>query len=208
MTTAVITPWLDHTEYWDDYERAIRRGPSPDELIIIDNGSRPPLPFATIRNASNLGFSAASNLGLHAAAADTIIFLNNDIWSPQDGWLATLVAAVEPGVLAGAMLRRDPHSDVDGQSLPYLDGWCLAGMRDDLLELGGFDETLSEPAYFSDNLLCLEARAAGMSLREVRVGLVHKLNGTAKHDPRVAHATAANRARYVARARELLSVPA
>ena len=64
-------------------------------------------------------------------------------------------------------LRYDNHAKVDDQSLPYLDGWCLAGMREDLLELGGFDESLEEPAYYSDNLLCLEARAHGMTLRDV-----------------------------------------
>ena len=103
-------------------------------------------------------------------------------------------------------LRYDAHADVDGQSLPYLDGWCLAGMRQDLLSLGGFDETLEEPAYYSDNLLCLEARAAGMTLREVPIGLHHKFNATAgpATTPQVRQATEANRARYVARARELL----
>ena len=71
------------------------------------------------------------------------------------------------------------HSDVDGHSFPYIDGWCLAGMREDLLRLGGFDESLQEPAYYSDNLLCLEARAAGMTLRDVRPGLDHLENVTA-----------------------------
>ena len=62
--------------------------------------------------------------------------------------------------LAGP-LRFGRHADVDGEQFPYIDGWCLAGMREDLLRLGGFDEGLDEPAYYSDNLLCLEARAAG-----------------------------------------------
>ena len=90
--------------------------------------------------------------------------------------------------------------------MPYIDGWCLAGMREDLLELGGFDEELAEPAYYSDNLLCLEARAAGMTLRDVDVSLVHKLNVTAGpgHSPSVQAASVANRSRYLARARELL----
>ena len=68
------------------------------------------------------------------------------------------------------------------------------------------DETLMEPAYYSDNLLCLEARARGMRLREVRIGLRHKENVTAgpSRDPVVAEATRLNRDRYVARVRELL----
>lgn len=208
MKIATVTPWHNHLEFADDFLRAMTLGPIPDEMIVVDNASAPPVPFATIRNRRNLGFSAASNQGLAAATADIVVFLNNDVQATETDWLARLAAHVEPGVLAGPMLRRDPHANVDGQPMPYLDGWCLAGMRTDLLELGGFDETLEEPAYYSDNLLCLEARAAGMTLREARIGLVHKLNGTAAGDPRVPAASAANRVRYERRARELLSVPA
>jgi len=133
-----------------------------------------------------------------------VIFLNNDIYASEQGWLERLAFQVEPGVLVGAQLRTDRHADVDGHKMPYLDGWCLAGMREDLLSLGGFDDTLDEPAYYSDNLLCLEARAAGMMLREVGIGLRHKLNVTAGRNSQVRQATMANRSRYIARARELL----
>jgi GT2 family glycosyltransferase len=80
-------------------------------------------------------------------------------------------------------------------------------MRDDLLWLGGFDETLMEPAYYSDNLLCLEARAAGFQLREEpRVRLRHLCNGSIGPEDRERQrvASRANRERYVARVRELL----
>lgn len=212
-----MTPWHNHPEFADDYFAALRRGMRDgDRAFIVDNGSRPtlerqfPVSYCDriLRLDDNQGFSKASNIGAKVAATEALLMLNNDIWASSDTWLDTIRAQIEPGVLVGAMLRRDPHADVDGEPMPYLDGWCLAATAEDWAELGGFDETLAEPAYYSDNLLCLEARAAGMSLREARVGLVHKLNGTAKHDPRVAHATATNRARYVARARELLSVPA
>jgi GT2 family glycosyltransferase len=114
---------------------------------------------------------------------------------------------VETDVLVGAVLRNDAHAWVDGEHVPYLDGWCLAGMRDDLLWLGGFDETLAEPAYYSDNLLCLEARAAGFQLREEpRVALQHLCNGSIGPEDRERQraASRANRERYVARVRELL----
>jgi GT2 family glycosyltransferase len=206
MTVAVVTPWLNHPELTHDYRVALAQGPSPDETIIVDNASNPPVAQATIRNEENLGFAGASNQGLRVATADVVVFLNNDIRATELGWLEKLVDATEPGVLTGAKLRYDSHADVDGQPLPYLDGWCLAGMRSDLLALGGFDETLEEPAYYSDNLLCLRARLAGMTLREVPVGLVHKLNVTAGPgtDPTVARAYSANRERYLAEARNAL----
>ena len=206
MNVAIVTAWLDHLELADEYfEAVLPEMKNGDELLVVDNASEPPLPFATLRSETNLGFVGGSNFGLTEASADAVIFLNNDVRLGRRGWLEEIRQALEPGVLIGSLLY-DAHADVDDEHFPYLDGWCLAGMREDLLALGGFDETLAEPAYYSDNLLCLEARAAGMTLREVSIGLQHKLNATAgpAWNPQVQHASAANRARYVARVRELL----
>ena len=204
---SIVTPWQDHLELEGDYFEAVgvRRG--MDEVIVVDNNSAPPLPFGTIQVGTNLGFARGSNLGLQAASRDVVLFLNNDVRMLRSHWLEEIREAVADGVLAGP-LRFDNHARVDEHSLPYVDGWCLAGMREDLLELGGFDEDLAEPAYYSDNLLCLEARAHGMTLRDVRVGLQHLENVTAgsQFEPAVQAAATANRARYEARVRELLAV--
>lgn len=200
-SVTVVTPWLEHRELERDYWAALRY--EDCQVIVVDNGSTPPLPNAW-RLDHNSGFSRACNVGMELATTDAVLWLNNDIAADGPGWLEPIRQALEPGVLVGANIRNDLHAHVDGQPMPYIDGWCLAGMRDDLLELGGFDETLEEPSYYSDNLLSLEARAAGMTLREVRVGLRHKLNATAGHTEQVAAATVANRARFEARARELL----
>lgn len=203
MTVAVVTPWYGNEQLWDGYWEAVRAG-EPDEVIVVDNATTPPLEFATLRVQENLGFCGGSNRGLEHATSDVVVFLNNDVRLLRRSWLEELVALVEPGVLAGP-LRTDPHAWVDGQPVPYIDGWCLAGMRDDLIELGGFDETLEEPGYYSDNLLCLEARAAGMTLRQAHVGLRHLRGMTARQEQALTrHATLTNHSKYVARARELL----
>ena len=207
-TITVVTPWLGHHDLAEGFTTAVapelREG---DHVIIVDNGDAPALWMEGTRldGHGNLGYAKGSNYGLLHAKTDAVLFLNNDIALKWGGWLDTIRAALEPGVLVGP-IRSGEHASVDGNPMPYIDGWCLAGMREDLTKLGGFDETLMEPAYYSDNLLCLEARAAGMSLREVRPGLVHKLNATARPlGPAVIQAaTTANRARYIARARELL----
>lgn len=198
-----MVPWHNHLELADDFWKAVSVAGPGLHVLVIDNGSEPPLPNA-LRLDRNEGFSFACNAGLAAARTDAVLMLNNDIAVTHTNWLQPIRQALEPGVLVGAKIRNDPHAWVDGQPMPYLDGWCLAGMRADLLELGGFDEEYDEPAYYSDNDLCLRARAAGMTLREVRVGLHHKLNATAGHTEQVRAATEANRERFTNRARQLL----
>ncbi len=207
MTVAIVTPWFDHLEHWPDYHQAVSAA-NPHELWIVDNGSSPPLDFATLRLDTNEGFCGGCNAGLHAARTDVVVFLNNDIALSDGDWLAVMLDSVEPGVLVGPRLRSDIPTLVDGRVMPYLDGWCLAGMREDLLEIGGWDTSLQEPAYFSDNLLSLEARVHGMRLREVPVGLHHKKNGSVTDVDMAIATTAANHARYIERVRELLAVPA
>jgi glycosyltransferase involved in cell wall biosynthesis len=207
-TIAIVTPWLDHPELLPDYAAAVQCRSHRDELLVVDNGSEPAVGLPGLRVEQNLGFAAACNLGLHEASSDAVLFLNNDVAMTSGDWLARIRNALEPGVLVGADLRYDPHGSVDGEPLPYLDGWCLGGMRDDLVDLGGFDESFDEPAYYSDNDLCLRARANGLSLREVRVGLRHKLNVTAGRGADVAKASAANRERFLDRARDLTGVAA
>lgn len=71
------------------------------ETIVVDNASRegagaeaarrfPAVRW--LRQASNLGFAAACNLGAGEAAAPLLIFLNDDA-VPEEGWLDTLLAA-------------------------------------------------------------------------------------------------------------------
>ncbi len=206
MTLTVVTPWWNHREFERDYWLAMRC--AQVEVLVVDNASDPPLPNAH-RLSFNSGFAHACNVGLQLAHTDAVLFLNNDIAATRHGWDHPIRTLLEPGVLVGANLRYDTHGMIGNEPFPYLDGWCLAGMREDLLELGGFDEAYVEPAYYSDNDLCLRARAAGMTLREAKVGLVHKLNGTAeRRDPVTVAATLANRERFLSLAHDLMGVAA
>ena len=207
MNITIVTPWLGHTELATDYMDAVLSELRvEDEVIVVDNGDAPRIPFATtVSPGENLGFARGSNYGLALVDTPATLFLNNDISYVRDGWLEQIRGAIEPGILAGPI--RDPdHAVVDGWRFPYIDGWCLAGMTDDLRQLGGFDPRLEEPAYYSDNLLCLAARETGMRLRHVNVRLRHKLSQTAGPDgnPDSAPAAAANRSLYLAEARSVL----
>jgi GT2 family glycosyltransferase len=87
-------------------------GAGEGEVIVVDNGSRPQtaamlaaFPWARVlRNDTNRGFAAACNQGARAAAGRLICHLNNDTVA-QRGWLANMIARVEPGVgIVGARL--------------------------------------------------------------------------------------------------------
>src|SRR5437764_11680548 len=110
---SIITPWLDHPEFIEDYERAMQGGGV--EVIIIDNASASAnalllqqmvqrLGGKYVRNEENRWFSAANNQGLAAASGDIILFLNNDI-AATPGWLDAVRADVGGGALWGPTLR-------------------------------------------------------------------------------------------------------
>ena len=200
-SVTVVTPWLDAHELLPGYQRAVTVLGDDDRLVIVDNGSTPAIPDAAIRLPTNHGFSRACNFGLDAADTDAVLFLNNDIRMTSHTWLTQIRQALKPGVLVGARLRTDAHTAVDGQPVAYLDGWCIAGMRDELLALGGWNEDFEEPAYYGDNDLCVRAQAAGMRLVAVPAGLQHMENYTSRRMD-VTAVSARNRERYVAAVRE------
>jgi len=184
-TLSIVTAWWNHLDLLPDYKKVIDES-CADEVIVIDNGSEPAFEcdqFKVIRNNTNRGFSRANNQGLRAAKSDVVLFLNNDIRSTVVGfriWSPDLLYNVGKGILVGAQLRNDAHTMVDGIAMQYLDGWCLAGMRQDLIDLGGWDESYLEPSYYGDNDLCLRAQKAGMQLIQVDLPIIHASNTTSK----------------------------
>lgn len=189
---AICTPWQNHPELEPDYFAAVEAG-KPDQLVIVDDGSDPPLGFAAVRLDEPSGFCTASNAGLAAVETDHVLFLNNDIRALHPDWLDEIRAAIEPGVVLGP-LRYDKHGDVDGNEYPYVDGWCCAMVTADARLFGGWDETYDEagPAYFSDNAFSLQARLHGLTLREFRPALHHKGGQTGGFGERFEKALAAN----------------
>lgn len=211
MSLSIITAWLDCPELADNYWAAMQDRHIA-EVVVVDNGSDPALDFADerctlLRSDTNLGFARASNWGLRMALSDKILFLNNDVQPLAANWTQPILDALQPGRLVGANLVTSEWTRVDGRLFPYLDGWCLAGMKDDLLDLGGWDESLAEPSYYGDNLLSLRARRAGMRLVQVDVPLRHLGNHTARKDQgAVEAASVVNRAVFERSCREVMGV--
>lgn len=214
-SVTVITPWRDAQELAPAYWRAIEAGISDgDRVIVVDNGSDPSVrdayfartesavpAYATIlRSQVNIGFSRACNAAFERAGTEAVLFLNNDVVMTDPGWLAAIRAALRPGVLVGARLRSDPHTAVDGQTVPYLDGWCVAAYGRTWLKVGGWSEEMEEPAYYGDNELAVRAAQVGVQLVEVPVGLRHLENYTSRR-MRFAEVAERNRQRYIATVR-------
>ena len=202
---AIVTPWQNHLELADAYFAAIEAG-NPDQLIVVDDRSEEPLPFAALRLEDKGGFCTASNAGLALVETEHVLMLNNDIQALRATWLDEIRPLIESGVLLGP-LRYDPHGNVDGKPFPYIDGWCAAMLTSDARRIGGWDETYDQagPGYFSDNALSLKARLHGMDLVEHRPGLKHLTGTTGGHGPVFENALRVNGELYASQVREALS---
>ncbi len=160
MLVSIITPWQNHPELIPDYENAVRGA----QVIIIDNASTPDATAALramterlhglyLRNEINAGFSGANNQGLARATGEIILFLNNDI-AAGPTFLDDVRRDTVEGCLFGPLLMTQV---VYGVTLPYLEGWCLAGRRSAWQKVGGWDAEAYPQPYWEDNDLCLRA---------------------------------------------------
>lgn len=98
---SIIIPCYNQHELTEECLNAVLANTRDCEVIIVDNGSSPPIkpPFSgfveirVIRNEENKGFPVAVNQGIREAKGEIIILLNNDVivtpeWSTRlKGWL-------------------------------------------------------------------------------------------------------------------------
>ena len=165
------------------------------EIVIVDNGSGPDTTawlreqegMTVVYNATNRGFAAGCNQGIAAATGDYIVLLNNDV-VVTDGWLETLVEAVERDPATGVSAPRsneiagdqklldlkynaleEMHEIARRRSLDFVRsgyytdraiGFCLCIDRTVIDQIGGIDETFGT-GNFEDDDFCMRVRAAG-----------------------------------------------
>jgi glycosyltransferase involved in cell wall biosynthesis len=104
---SIIVPCWNQLEFSRNCVAALKRCTrQPWELILVDNGSTDGtkdycagvedagfVPVTVVSNATNRGFPAAINQGLHLARGEYLVMLNNDVVVTA-GWLDQLIALV------------------------------------------------------------------------------------------------------------------
>ena len=180
----VVVPWWDHTdllELWEHNIIVLQEA----EVIFVDNGSAEEGKKALeefchkysvklIRNATNLGFSAANNQGLKAANREYILHLNNDL-SIKYLPFVYLAYLGENGIAGPGEAQNELY-------IPYVEGWGLCVKKSILEELGGWNEIYG-PGYWDDVDLCYRAKLAGypvIAIPEMSQWIEHITNTTGR----------------------------
>jgi mycofactocin system glycosyltransferase len=137
------------------------------DVVVVDDGSRTPIPEATIRHDAPHGPAGARNAGWRAASSALVAFVDADV-VPDAGWLAPLLAhfddprvgAVAPRIVADVRdvrprwvaayervrspldLGADPSPVRPKAKVPYVPTAALVVRRTALEQLHGFDESM------------------------------------------------------------------
>jgi GT2 family glycosyltransferase len=159
----------------------------PDEILVIDDGSRDALPeidsrysrVTLIRHPVNKGLAAARNTAMHAARHDLVASLDADCVA-DPCWLAELAKNMADPAIAGAGGKL-----IEGVQLSTADRWRTAHMPQEwgdallrnpqflfgcnslfrksaVLDAGGYDEKMRTNGEDAD--LCRRLREKGWAL--------------------------------------------
>lgn len=205
MKISIITPWHNCPELIPTYARTVAGA----EVIIVDNGSddhtSAQLRFMLDdlngrywRNDENAQYATANNQGMSVATGDILVFLNNDVEAPNT-WLQMVARDVKDGALYGP---RKLTRLVAGQSLDYLEGFCIAATRATWEQLGGWDAKAFEGMYWEDNDVCFRAQQMGIELIETNWPLWHFGNYTSQHTAGAYDSSVTNYETFAKRVRE------
>jgi len=164
------------------------------EIIVVDNGSTDGSPeyvskkypnVKLIKNARNLGYARACNIGIKYAKGDIVAILNNDVWV-EASWLEPLIKMLSnpkigvtgpvivdssnkvqnlgyllhPSCYPIAVSVNNQHERLE---LDYISGAAIIARKETLMEVGGFDEKFF--AFYEDADLCFRLKTKGYDCR-------------------------------------------
>ncbi len=187
------------------------------EVMVVDNASRDGTPsfiagnfpkVRLIKNASNLGFSAANNQALNQASGRYRVLLNPDtllLNGTLDRLVEYLDAHPEVGIIGAKMVESDGslrryetwypslHSylgnsvmlrlwgDQGSREVEFVSGSCLMIRRETMQQIGPLDEGFF--MYAEDVDWCLRAKRAGWKVYHyAEARLFHVAGGSSKGD--------------------------
>jgi GT2 family glycosyltransferase len=99
-------------------QNALSKGSIVGEIIIVDNNSQDGSQeefkkyalshsnFKVICNTDNAGFGKANNQGLAISEGEFVLYLNSDVFVPEDSFLDSLIKEMKSNVLLGALTVR------------------------------------------------------------------------------------------------------
>ena len=106
---------------------ALALSPGAFEVLIVDDGSQPPLALALgadprlriVRLSQNQGFAASCNRGAREARGAKLFFLNNDAFLTPGWWPPLLRALEQDGAAAAGSLLLLPDGTIQCAGVTY-----------------------------------------------------------------------------------------
>ncbi|HEY6803766.1 MAG TPA: glycosyltransferase [Pyrinomonadaceae bacterium] len=199
-TISVVVPVYNaETTISATIEHLLRQSLTPDEIIVVDDGSTDETAnllkaFAgqiTVLSKTNGGPASARNAGIQASSSSLIAFTDSDCL-PDEEWLQELVKGFKSDLVSG--VGGSVEAATDGLVGEYIDlhGWmnpqqeasgivtslvtANACFRSDVLQQTNlFDERFPGPGA-EDTELSIRVRSAGYELSFVKTALVRHLH--------------------------------
>ena len=193
---SIIIPVFNQHEWTRECIQAVRENTGDYEIIVVDNGSSPPIEGSSLRYNENRGFPVAVNEGIRMAKGEYICVLNNDV-IVTPGWASNLLshldtyAIVAPmcnycagkqitqikiyydkaGLYEQAILfheqRKGMHLDVN-----WIIGFCFMFKKSLYDEIGEFDESLW-PCSGEEIDFCYRAKEKGYKVGIIQDVYLH-----------------------------------
>lgn len=75
LLSIIVPVWNENEKV---IEKLIKDAPREWQVIVVDDGSKPPCPLATVRHETNLGYGASLKTGLYFTEADLVATMDGD----------------------------------------------------------------------------------------------------------------------------------